>query len=141
LPDAPPEPTSTVLRPEDRPGFAGVYHSPTRAALEELDWLADLLDTRWRIPGLNVRFGAEAVAGLVPVLGDLAGAAVSAYLIMRARELGAPRHVVARMIGNVALDTVFGSVPIVGSVFDVFYKANKRNIRLLKKHLEQRDRI
>jgi hypothetical protein len=126
-----------MKKPEDRPGFIGVYRDPDRAALEELDWLADLLDSRWRIPGLDIRFGADAVAALIPGLGSLAGAVVSAYLVMKARELGAPWHVVGRMLGNVALDAVLGSIPLLGSVFDVFYKANNRNIRLLRKHLER----
>ena len=126
---------------EGRPGFVGSYRDPTRAALEELDWLADLLDSRWRIPGLDIRFGADAVAALIPGLSSLAGAVVSAYLVMRARELGAPGFVVARMIGNVVLDAVLGSIPLLGAVFDVFYKANNRNIRLLRRHLERQERI
>jgi hypothetical protein len=105
--------------------------------MEELDWLANLLDSRWRIPGLGVRFGADAVAALIPGLGSLAGAAVSAYLVMRARELGAPNHLIARMAGNIALDAILGSVPLAGAVFDVFYKANNRNIRLLRRYLER----
>ena len=130
-----------MKEPEERPGFVGAYRTPASAALEELDWLADLLDSRWRIPGLHIRFGADAVAALIPGLGSLAGAIVSAYLVMRARELGAPGFVVARMIGNVVLDAVLGSIPLLGAVFDVFYKANNRNIRLLRRHLERQDRI
>jgi hypothetical protein len=124
-----------VSDPQSRPGFVGPYRDPGRAALEELDWLADLLDSRWRIPGLDVRFGADAIAGLIPGLGSLAGAVVSAYLVTKARELGAPWHLVGRMVGNIALDAVLGSIPLLGSVFDVFYKANNRNILLLRKHL------
>ena len=104
----------------------------------ELADLAFLLDSRWRIPGTGIRFGVDAIAGLVPGIGDAAAGLMSAYVIYKAASLGVPRHVMARMIGNVVLDTVVGSVPVAGSVFDVFYKANNRNVRLLRRHLEQR---
>ena len=107
-------------------------------AVVELDRLARLLDSQWRIPGTQIRFGADAVAGLVPVVGDLATAVLSAYIVARAADVGAPKSLMARMVGNVVLDTVVGSIPLIGSVFDVFYKANNRNIRLLQRHLEKR---
>lgn len=100
--------------------------------------LAFLLDSRWRIPGTNIRFGADAVAGLIPGVGDAAAGLIGAYIIYKAASLGAPKRVMARMIGNVALDSVVGSVPILGSIFDVYYKANNRNVRLLRNHLEKR---
>jgi hypothetical protein len=102
----------------------------------ELDALADLLDTKWRIPGTNLRFGVDAVAGLVPGAGDLATGLVSAYIIYSGVRLGAPAGVVGRMAANVALDTVVGSVPLAGSVFDLFFKANRRNMRILRDYLE-----
>ncbi len=105
-------------------------------SLAELGILAGLLDSRWRIPGTSIRFGLDAVVGLVPVLGDAATGLVSVYILLRARELGAGRALLARMLGNVVLDTVVGSVPLLGSVFDVYFKANNRNIRLLRRHLE-----
>jgi hypothetical protein len=104
----------------------------------ELEKMARLLDSQWRIPGTKITFGADAVAGLIPFVGDLATAVLSAYLVARAADLGAPKRLMARMVGNVVLDTVVGSIPLVGSVFDVFYKANNRNIRLLQGHLEKR---
>ena len=107
-------------------------------AIVELDKLARLLDSQWRIPGTQIRFGADALAGLVPVVGDLATAVLSAYIVARAADVGAPKSLLARMVGNVVLDTVVGSIPLIGSVFDVFYKANNRNIRLLQRHLEKR---
>ncbi len=109
-----------------------------RHAVVELEKLARLLDSQWRIPGTKITFGADAVAGLIPFVGDLATAVLSAYLVARAADLGAPKRLMARMVGNVVLDTVVGSIPLVGSVFDVFYKANNRNIRLLQGHLEKR---
>jgi hypothetical protein len=108
----------------------------SNGAMEELDELARLLDARWGVPGTNIKFGLDALIGLVPGLGDVATALVSGYIIHRASQLGAPRALLARMIGNVALDTVVGSVPLIGSVFDLFFKANNRNVRLLRRHLE-----
>ena len=104
-------------------------------AEQRLAMFATALDAAFRIPGTQIRFGADAILGLVPVLGDGVGMALSAYLILEARRLGASPALLARMIGNVALDTVFGSIPLVGSVFDVFYKANMRNLALLRDHL------
>ena len=104
--------------------------------IAELGDLARNLDSRWRIPGTGIRFGLDAVAGLLPGVGDVASGLVSAHIVSHAVRIGAPSHVVGRMIANVALDTVVGSVPILGSVFDVFYKANNRNVRMLQRHLE-----
>lgn len=121
------------------PGFAGRMERPSRqTTLDDLDRLADLLDTRWRIPGTGWRFGIDGIASLVPVAGDLSTAVISAYMIKRAHDLGAPNHVLARMVGNVAIDTVVGSVPVIGTVFDVAFKANRRNMALLKKHFAGR---
>lgn len=106
------------------------------ATLAELDRMARLLDSRWRIPGTQIRFGVDAVAGLIPGLGDAATGLVSAWIVLNAAKHGASGPLLARMVGNVALDTVVGSVPLLGSVFDVFFKANKRNMRLLVRHLE-----
>ncbi|MEO4000194.1 DUF4112 domain-containing protein [Mesorhizobium sp. CAU 1732] len=110
-------------------------------ALAELDQLARLLDSNWTIPGTSIRFGVDAVAGLVPVVGDSAMALVSAYIILRARSHGASGALIARMAGNVAIDTVIGSIPLLGSIFDVYFKSNKRNVLLLRRHLEQRGKI
>ncbi|RWL42225.1 MAG: DUF4112 domain-containing protein [Mesorhizobium sp.] len=109
------------------------------SVIVELDFLAAMLDSRWRIPGTSVRFGLDALVGLVPILGDAATSIVSAYIVLRARSCGAGNFLVARMLGNVLLDTVLGSVPIVGSIFDVYFKANNRNMRLLRQHLAKAD--
>jgi Domain of unknown function (DUF4112) len=76
------------------------------------------------------------VAGLLPGIGDAATGLISAYIVYQGVKLGVPSHVMARMIGNVALDTVVGAVPLAGSVFDLFFKANNRNMRLLRRHFE-----
>ena len=122
-------------------GFAGRMTTPGRAdAMADLDRLAHTLDTRWRVPGTQWRFGVDAVASLVPVVGDLATGLVSAHMIKKAHDLGAPGHILARMVANVALDTVVGSVPVIGTVFDFAFKANKRNMKLLREHFERTQR-
>ena len=99
--------------------------------------LAQLLDSAARVPGTGIRFGADAVLGLVPGLGDVAGAALAGYLVLLAQRLGAPRAVVLRMLGNVAVDTIGGTVPLIGDLFDVAYKSNLRNLALLERAIER----
>lgn len=94
--------------------------------------LAKLLDRAVRIPGTNIRFGLDAVLGLIPGGGDVAGAVFSTWLIMLGAQMGLPRHVIARMVANVAIDTFGGSVPIIGDLFDVAWKSNSRNLELLE---------
>jgi len=106
----------------------------------ELADLAYLLDSRWRIPGLGIRFGVDALLSLIPFVGDLAAGAISASIIFRAHELGVSRMRLMRMVGNVVLDVAIGSVPIAGSVFDLFFKANNANIKLLRRHLAEQGR-
>ena len=117
------------------PSYSGGQHS-RREALQRLDFLANLLDSAILIPGTNIRFGADAVIGLVPGIGDAVTTALSAWIVYEAHRLGVPRHVLVRMIGNVAIDGLFGAVPLVGDLFDVMWRANKRNMRLLREHLE-----
>jgi hypothetical protein len=99
--------------------------------------LARLLDSAVKVPGTGVRFGADAILGLVPGLGDVAGAALSGYLVLLAQRLGAPRAVVLRMLANVAVDTAAGTIPLVGDLFDVAYKSNTRNVALLERAIER----
>lgn len=99
--------------------------------------IARLLDSGARIPGTGIRFGLDPILGLVPGVGDLAGAALSGFVVMQGARLGAPRSVVARMLANLAIDTLVGAVPVLGDVFDVGWKANTRNVALLERHLER----
>lgn len=108
------------------------YH----AELEKLDRLARLLDARYGIPGTRFRFGLDSILGLVPGIGDAATLAPALYLVYRAHRLGVPRATLMRMAGNVGLDTVIGALPIAGDIFDVFFKSNRRNLALLRRHLE-----
>jgi hypothetical protein len=108
-----------------------------REVVQRLDALATLLDSVLVIPGTNIRFGADALIGLFPGIGDAITTALSAYIVYEAHRLGAPRHLVARMIGNVAFDSVITAVPVAGNIADVFFRANRRNMRLLRDWLER----
>jgi hypothetical protein len=110
------------------------------AARVRLEAIARLLDSRWRVPGTGVRFGADAVLNLLPGVGLLAAKGASAYLIWEARRLGVPFGTLLRMAGNVALDAVISAVPLAGWVGDVFWRANLRNVALLREHLDRRAR-
>lgn len=118
-------------------GFAGRMVDDREDTLQHLERIADMLDSRWRIPGTSWRFGLDAVASVVPVAGSLSTALISAYMIKRAHELGAPKRLMAQMVGNIAFDAVVGSVPVVGPVFDLAVKANRRNVRLLRRHFDR----
>jgi hypothetical protein len=97
--------------------------------------LARLLDDAVRIPGTDVRVGLDPVLGLVPGLGDLAGAALSGYIVVASARLGAPTPVLARMVLNIAADAIIGGIPLLGDLFDAGWKANARNSALLDRHL------
>nr|WP_289852059.1 DUF4112 domain-containing protein [Rhizobium sp. SSA_523] len=102
--------------------------------LAKLSKLARVMDTALRIPGTNIRFGADSVLGIVPGIGDAAGALVGLLLLNEARRLGLPGNKQLQMLGNVATDAVLGSVPLVGDVFDLYFKSHRRNIRILLDH-------
>ena len=95
--------------------------------------LARLMDTAIRIPGTNIRLGLDAVLGLIPGAGDAAGALLSSYIILAAARQGASRAVLLRMIGNVAVDSLVGAIPVLGDIFDVAFKSNMRNAALLER--------
>ena len=110
------------------------------AEIERLDRLARLLDSRFGIPGTRISFGYDAIVGLIPGIGDALTLAPQAWLVWRARQLGAPKSVLARMAVNTGIDTLVGAIPLVGDLFDMTFKANLRNVRLLRDHLE-RERV
>jgi hypothetical protein len=109
--------------------------APQSAPGARLEAIADLLDSRWRVPGTGIRFGTDALLSLVPGIGPVVSTAVSAYLIWEARRLGVSPGTILRMAGNVGLDSLISSVPVLGSVGDVFFKANRRNMALLRRHV------
>lgn len=107
----------------------------TAPSVRRLRALSHLLDDSIPVPGTGFRFGLDAVIGLVPGVGDAAGAAMSAYVLMEAGRLGVPRSTLLRMAGNVAVDAVVGTIPFLGDLFDAGWKANVRNLRLVEAHL------
>ena len=121
----------------DFPG-AGPYDAHSRrAAVDRLDMLATLFDTAVVIPGTGIRFGIEAVLRLIPGIGDFAASALSFYLLYEVTRLGVPRLLIARMFANVVLEWGIGTVPVAGDMFDVFFRANRRNVALLRAHFDR----
>ena len=109
-------------------------HPAVPARLRTLGWLLDELIP---IPGTGRRVGLDAVAGLAPGIGDALTSVLSAYIVVEAARMGVARPVLARMVGNVALDTVVGSVPFLGDLFDAGWKSNSRNLALLHAEMER----
>jgi len=105
--------------------------------IARIDALATLMDTAFLVPGTQIRFGLDALIGLVPGIGDAVTTLISLYIVSEARALGAPPLVIARMIANVALDGLVGAVPLAGDAFDVAFRANRRNMALLRAHLDE----
>jgi hypothetical protein len=105
--------------------------------LARFETLAKLLDIAFILPGTKIRYGIDGIIRLIPVVGDLFATAFSLWLVREARALGAPWHVTARMLGNVAVDGVGGVVPLAGDAFDVLFRANMRNARLLRRWLDR----
>ncbi len=106
-----------------------------RRARERLIALTRLMDSAVDVPLLRTKVGLDALLGVVPVAGDLLSAAIGVYLITQARELGASRWLQGKMIGNLVLDAAAGAVPLAGDVFDIYFRAHRRNLKLLQKHL------
>ncbi|HUP81045.1 MAG TPA: DUF4112 domain-containing protein [Pirellula sp.] len=107
--------------------------SQTRRGLESLAWL---LDESVRIPGFGFRVGLDGILGLIPGIGDVLSTAISAFIIRKAASLGVPRIVLLRMALNTLIDLAIGAIPLIGDLFDFGWKANKQNIQLLIKHLD-----
>ncbi len=104
--------------------------------LAEIEALAWLLDNSIPVPGTGRRFGVDAVIGFVPVVGDLVSGVIGLFVVWRGSRLGLPRVVVARMLANSAIDIVIGAIPVLGDAFDLWFKANTRNLGIIRRHLE-----
>jgi hypothetical protein len=101
------------------------------AAMGRIRTAAHLLDESVRVPGTTLRVGIDPIVGLLPVAGDLAVALCSLYIVAEAVRLGVPKRTLLRLVGNIAVDAVLGSVPVVGDIFDVYWKANVKNAELV----------
>jgi Domain of unknown function (DUF4112) len=108
----------------------GETHSERR--LRQLNTLSHVLDNAIPIPGTRWRVGLDSLVGFIPGVGDLVGAGLAFYIIFEAARLGCPTHTLLRMVGNVGIDTLLGTVPILGDLFDIGWKANVRNVALLR---------
>ncbi|WP_276499001.1 DUF4112 domain-containing protein [Pontibacter litorisediminis] len=111
--------------------------TPRSEKLKWVDHIAYLMDNQFRFPGTNFRFGLDPILGLLPFAGDLASFGVSAVLILTMVRHGASGKLVALMMLNIGVDVIFGSIPILGNIFDFAFKANERNVRLLRRHYEE----
>jgi hypothetical protein len=125
------------------PGEAarGMSRDEKLRRIRRLAMVARVMDTALRLPGTNIRFGADALMGMVPIFGDAAGALVGLLIVNEARQLGVPKRKLMTMLYNIGVDTAFGAVPVVGDAFDVYYKAHRRNIQIILDHhgLEEGD--
>ncbi|MBD1875203.1 DUF4112 domain-containing protein [Nodosilinea sp. FACHB-131] len=104
--------------------------------LNRIRRISRLMDTAFKIPVLGLKVGWDPVLGLIPGLGDLIATAVSAYVIILAARFRLPKAILAQMVLNIGLEAVVGAVPLVGDLFDAFYKSNVRNLKLLEAHLQ-----
>lgn len=102
--------------------------------LEQLRRLAKLMDAQFRIPGTDIRFGLDGLVGLIPGAGDMATFAVSGYMLWMMATKGASGFLLARMVLNIVIDLLLGSIPFIGDIFDVAFKANMRNMKLMEQH-------
>ncbi|MEQ8659160.1 MAG: DUF4112 domain-containing protein [Hyphomicrobiales bacterium] len=105
--------------------------------IAKLDNLSMWLDSRYRVPGTSIRFGWDSLLGLVPGIGDVVSFAPAAYLIYKAHKLGARKRTIGRMAINTGLDVTIGAIPLFGDFFDLAFKANNRNVSLLRNELQR----
>lgn len=139
----PAEPYESADRPAsfDRPRpmapGAGAFGNDPASARRRVELLERLLERSFTIPGVNRPIGLDAVVGLLPVVGDLATAAIGGYIVWEARNLGVSKWKLWRMAANVGIDTGIGAIPLVGDAFDLFFRSNTRNLRLIRRHLDR----
>ncbi len=117
-------------------GFPGMGRdvASVRQRIEALERLMEGLMT---LPGTRQRMGLDAILGLIPVVGDIASAAIGAWIVWEARNLGMSKFQIARMATNVGVDTAIGAIPFVGDAFDFFFRSNSRNLRIIRRHLDR----
>ena len=106
-------------------------------SLKNLEWLAKLMDSQFSIPGTKIRFGLDAIIGLIPGGGDFASFIVSAIMLSTLSQRGASGYLLARMTTNIVIDALVGAIPILGDIFDVAFKANERNLKLMREHYNE----
>ncbi|WP_426440227.1 DUF4112 domain-containing protein [Bradyrhizobium genosp. P] len=141
IPEAGPRPRVEGFHFDFRHSAANPFGNLTREQrVARLEAIAKLLDVAFILPGTNIRYGIDGLIGLIPIVGDIITTVIQLWLVREARALGAPWHITARMLANVAVDGVVGMVPVAGDAFDVMFRANIRNMRLLRRWLDKQPR-
>lgn len=107
------------------------------ALRKRVETMEFLLERSFTLPGINRPVGLDAIIGLVPVVGDILTAAMGTYIVWEARNLGMPKWKLWRMMGNIGVDTALGAIPFVGDAFDLFFRSNTRNLKIIKAHLDK----
>src|SRR6187200_2344107 len=130
------EPRSIRISEKETLEWSTSETEPRHKSAQHLERLAHWLDSVFEIPGIRVRFGIDALLGLLPGFGDTASAFASIYILQAATKYGVPRVTLARMTLNIVIDLLVGALPIVGDVFDVYWKANQKNVELLRRHFK-----
>ena len=123
-------------RPLNGPGGLPVGRDPA-AVRQRIEALEQMLERAFTVPGINRPIGLDAIVGLVPVVGDVITAAMGAYIIWEANNLGLPKWMLWRMGGNLLFDSAVGAIPVAGDVFDFLFRSNTRNLRIIKRHLDK----
>jgi len=121
----------------DRAAARRLIGSDPMAVRLRIDMLERVLERAFVIPGLNRAVGLDAVIGLLPVFGDAIAGALGLYLVWEARNLGMSKFTMARMLANVGIDTAVGAIPLAGDLFDLLFRSNSKNLRLIKRHLDR----
>lgn len=116
------------------------FRRARRGRVARLDWMADKLDARFRIPGLGLRIGWDSIIGLVPGIGDFAMALPGIAVLYEAGRMGARRGAMLRIAANTGIDAVLGGIPVFGDIFDVLFKSHRRNVDILKQELDRIER-
>ncbi|MDF5720905.1 MAG: DUF4112 domain-containing protein [Rhizonema sp. PD37] len=116
--------------------FPNIQPNAKVSTLKRLRQLSRLLDNVITIPGIKLHVGLDPIIGLLPVAGDFLGVVLSGYIVLEAARLGAPAATLSRMLGNIVIDGLVGSIPLLGDLFDFAWTANEYNIRLLEDHLK-----
>jgi hypothetical protein len=130
------EPQRQAQRPRPMAVDLPIGNDPA-AVRRRLEALEAVLERGFVIPGINRQFGLDAIIGLIPVAGDVIAALIGSYLIWEARNLGLPKWKLLRMMGNLGFDTAIGAVPLLGDAFDLFFRSNSRNLKIVKRHLDK----
>jgi hypothetical protein len=126
-----------VLPPEQESPRSRAKVATTWFADENLDLLSHVLDDWFRLPGTSIRFGLDGIIGLIPGLGDILAGLASCIIVVAAWFRGVPYVGLIRMVVNIAIDVLVGTIPFIGDAFDIAWKANRRNYALMTRHLKQ----